>query len=100
MDDFGTGYSSLSHLRDFPLDRIKVDRSFVATAETDRHSMAVLEGISHIARKLDIAILGEGVETEEQLALLRRTGFDAVQGYLIGRPEPLSSSAEPSRLSA
>lgn len=100
MDDFGTGYSSLSHLRDFPLDRIKVDRSFVATAETDRHSMAVLEGITHIARKLDIAILAEGVETQTQLALLRKIGCDAIQGYLVGRPERMSSGSEATRLTA
>jgi len=95
MDDFGTGYSSLVHLRDFPVDRIKVDRSFVATAESDRHSMAVLEGITHIARKLDIAILAEGVETPAQLQLLREIGFDAVQGYLIGRPERLPDERAP-----
>jgi diguanylate cyclase (GGDEF)-like protein len=92
MDDFGTGYSSLAHLRDFPVDRIKVDRSFVATAETDRHSMAVLEGITHIARKLDIAILAEGVETTSQLQMLRHMGCDAIQGYLIGRPERFADS--------
>ncbi|WP_062120643.1 bifunctional diguanylate cyclase/phosphodiesterase [Aureimonas sp. AU40] len=100
MDDFGTGYSSLSHLRDFPLDRIKVDRSFVATAETDRHSMAVLEGITHIARKLEIAILAEGVETESQLTLLRSIGCDAIQGYLIGRPERMSLVDRNARRSA
>ena len=87
MDDFGTGYSSLVHLRDFPLDRIKVDRSFVASAETDRHSMAVLRGMILIARELDVAILAEGVETESQLKLMRAIGCDAIQGYLIGRPE-------------
>lgn len=89
MDDFGTGYSSLVHLRDFPLDRIKVDRSFVTTAETDRHSRAVLSGITHIARELGTSVLAEGVETEAQLALMRSIGCDAVQGYLIGRPERL-----------
>lgn len=105
MDDFGTGYSSLAHLRDFPVDRIKVDRSFVATAETDRHSMAVLEGITHIARKLGVAVLAEGVETPSQLQLLRDIGCDAIQGYLIGRPEPLLRAAQsqpstPQRISA
>jgi diguanylate cyclase (GGDEF)-like protein len=100
MDDFGTGYSSLAHLRDFPLDRIKIDRSFVTTAETDRHSMAVLEGITHIARKLDIAILAEGVETPSQLELLRSIGCDAIQGYLIGRPLPMAVQAAQVRLSA
>ncbi|WP_342166889.1 EAL domain-containing protein [Methylobacterium sp. SD21] len=89
MDDFGTGYSSLAHLRDLPLDRIKVDRSFVATAETDRHSMAVLEGITHIARTMNVAIQAEGVETTSQLQLMREIGCDAIQGYLVGRPERL-----------
>jgi len=68
---------------------------YVATAESDRHSMAVLEGITHIARKLDIAILAEGVETPVQLQLLREIGCDAVQGYLIGRPERLPDERVP-----
>jgi len=97
MDDFGTGYSSLAHLRDFPVDRIKVDRSFVATAESDRHSMAVLEGITHIARTLGVTVLAEGVETPSQLQLLRKIGCDAIQGYLVGRPEPFAHDA-PSRV--
>lgn len=96
MDDFGTGYSSLVHLRDFPVDRIKVDRSFVVTASTDSHSYAVLRGITQIAQDLGTTILAEGVETEEQLALIRAIGCDAVQGYLIGRPardaNPLETS--------
>ncbi|WP_234902088.1 bifunctional diguanylate cyclase/phosphodiesterase [Agrobacterium rubi] len=87
MDDFGTGYSSLTHLRDLPFDRIKIDRSFVATAETDRHSFAVLSGLVHIAQKMEIALLAEGVETEGQLELLRSIGCDTIQGYLVGRPE-------------
>ncbi|MCX4196616.1 EAL domain-containing protein [Methylobacterium organophilum] len=100
MDDFGTGYSSLAHLRDFPLDRIKVDRSFVATAETDRHSLAVLKGIMHIAKALDVVLQAEGVETPSQLALMREIGCDAIQGYLIGRPQRLVDSTVPMALSA
>lgn len=100
MDDFGTGYSSLAHLRDFPLDRIKVDRSFVATAETDRHSLAVLKGIMHIAKALDVVLQAEGVETLSQLALMREIGCDAIQGYLIGRPQRLVDSTVPMALSA
>ena len=100
MDDFGTGYSSLVHLRDLPLDRIKVDRSFVATAETDPHSMAVLEGITHIARAMNVAIQAEGVETTTQLQLMRKIGCDAVQGYLVGRPERLRLPEAPLALSA
>lgn len=91
MDDFGTGYSSLTHLRDLPFDRIKVDRSFVATAETDRHSFAVLSGLVHIAQKMDIALLAEGVETKGQLELLRSIGCNTIQGYLVGRPEPMTT---------
>lgn len=100
MDDFGTGYSSLAHLRDLPLDRIKVDRSFVATAETDRHALAVLKGIMHIARALNVALQAEGVETPSQLALMREIGCDAIQGYLIGRPQRLVERTVPLALSA
>ncbi|RYG95912.1 MAG: EAL domain-containing protein [Alphaproteobacteria bacterium] len=89
MDDFGTGYSSLAHLRDFPLDRIKIDRSFVATAATDRHSMAVVRAVTQIGRDLGIPILAEGVETESQMQLLRDIGCECAQGYLIGKPLPL-----------
>lgn len=87
MDDFGTGYSSLAHLRDLPLDRIKIDRSFVAAALTDKHSMAVIKAITQMGRDMSIPTLAEGVEDAEQLDLLRKLGCDAVQGYLIGRPE-------------
>lgn len=100
MDDFGTGYSSLAHLRDLPLDRIKVDRSFVATAETDRHSLAVLKGITQIARALNVALQAEGVETPSQLALMREVGCDAIQGYLVGRPQRLVERTVPMALSA
>lgn len=94
MDDFGTGYSSLAHLRDLPLDRIKIDRSFVATAATDKSSMAVLRAVTQLGRDIGIATLGEGVETVEQMRLLKSLGCDAAQGYLIGKPgavEPASS---------
>jgi diguanylate cyclase (GGDEF)-like protein len=90
MDDFGTGYSSLAHLRDFPLDRIKIDRSFVVTAQTDPHSLAVLRGIAQIGREMGVAILAEGVETEAQLELIRSIGCDDIQGYLVGRPAPMA----------
>ncbi|PZO79257.1 MAG: bifunctional diguanylate cyclase/phosphodiesterase [Mesorhizobium amorphae] len=89
MDDFGTGYSSLSYLRNLPFDRIKIDRSFVAAAEADNHSMAVLKAITQMGRDMRISTLAEGVETESQLKVLRALGCDAVQGYLIGRPEVL-----------
>ncbi|MCJ2055510.1 EAL domain-containing protein [Methylobacterium sp. J-048] len=87
MDDFGTGYSSLAHLRDLPLDRIKIDRSFVASALNDKHSMAVVRAITQMGRDMNIPTLAEGVEDAEQLDYLRTLGCDAVQGFLIGRPE-------------
>ena len=93
MDDFGTGYSSLSHLRDFPIDRIKIDRSFVTAANKDMHAMAVLRAVTQIGRDISIPTLAEGVETADQVRLLRSLGCDAVQGYLVGRPERMNTPA-------
>lgn len=86
LDDFGTGQSSLSHLRDFQFDRIKIDRSFVVRAGYDPRSMAVLRGIVGVGKELGVLTHAEGVETRDQLDLLRMIGCDAVQGYLVGRP--------------
>ncbi|KQT85757.1 EAL domain-containing protein [Aurantimonas sp. Leaf443] len=86
MDDFGTGYSSFAHLRDFGLDRIKIDRSFVQAAPRDKAALAILRGVVQVARDLGVRTIGEGVETAEQLDLLARTGCDAAQGYFIDRP--------------
>ncbi|MCJ2081293.1 EAL domain-containing protein [Methylobacterium sp. J-090] len=98
MDDFGTGYSSLAHLRDLPLDRIKIDRSFVAAALSDRQSLAVIKAVTQMGRDMGIATLAEGVETPDQLALLRAIGCDAVQGYLIGRPASVVQGRAPGEL--
>nr|WP_171070280.1 EAL domain-containing protein [Methylobacterium terricola] len=95
MDDFGTGYSSLAHLRDLPLDRIKIDRSFVAAALNDKHSMAVVKAVTQMGSDMGIVTIAEGVEDADQLALLRSIGCDAVQGYLIGRPERQMNSRLP-----
>jgi diguanylate cyclase (GGDEF)-like protein len=99
MDDFGTGYSSLAHLCEFPLDRIKIDRSFVAAAEHDVHACAIVKAVVALGRDIGVPTLAEGVETAEQLALLRGMGCDAVQGFLIGKPRPMAentaSSARP-----
>ncbi|MEX6509162.1 EAL domain-containing protein [Jiella sp. M17.18] len=86
MDDFGTGYSSLAHLRDFQLDRIKIDRSFVDASPDDAGAQAVLRAVTVMARELSIPTLAEGVERDEQLAKLVALGVDAAQGYLLGRP--------------
>ncbi|MAU99221.1 MAG: bifunctional diguanylate cyclase/phosphodiesterase [Fulvimarina sp.] len=89
MDDFGTGYSSLAHLCDFPLDRIKIDRSFVVAAQENSCAHGVVMAVVALGRHIGVPTLAEGIETEEQLELLRGLGCGAVQGYLIGKPARL-----------
>lgn len=87
IDDFGTGYSSLARLQSLPLDRIKIDRSFLADTRSQQ-SMAIARAISAIATELGLALTAEGVETSEQAALARELGCDEGQGWLFGRPCP------------
>lgn len=86
LDDFGTGYSSLSYLQSFPLDRIKIDRSFIASLGRTDRSLAIVRAVIGLAHGLGLPVLAEGVETSEQLATLVAEGCDEMQGYLIGRP--------------
>jgi EAL domain-containing protein (putative c-di-GMP-specific phosphodiesterase class I) len=86
LDDFGTGYSSFGYLRDFQVDTIKIDRSFVAGMADDRHSAALIQAILAMARGMDIEVIAEGIETEEQAKLLRLLGCRFGQGYGLGRP--------------
>jgi diguanylate cyclase (GGDEF)-like protein len=88
MDDFGTGYSSLSYLRNFPLSKIKIDRSFVADLTTATDRAVIVQSIIEIARTLDMTTTAEGVETEEQLAFLKAMSCTEAQGYLISKPVP------------
>ncbi len=88
LDDFGTGYSSLSCLKRFPIDRVKIDLSFVRDMVVDANDKALVEGILALSRSLQLGVVAEGVETEEQLALLRHMGCDYVQGYLLSPPVP------------
>ena len=98
LDDFGTGYSSLSYLEAFPLDRIKIDRSFVmALGQSDR-SLAIVRAVIGLAHGLGVPVLAEGIETEAQMSLLIEEGCDEMQGYLIGRPRSLAASEESKRL--
>ncbi len=91
LDDFGTGYSSLSYLRRFSFDKIKVDRSFVQGQAHDQGVRVILEAILGMCHKLGLAVIGEGVETRQQLGMLRQYGCTEVQGYLLGRPMPASA---------
>jgi EAL domain-containing protein (putative c-di-GMP-specific phosphodiesterase class I) len=93
LDDFGTGYSSLSYLQSFPLDRIKIDGSFVAKLGRHDDSTAIVRGVIGLARALRLPVLAEGVETEEQRRLLAQEGCDEIQGYWLGRPAPIQSYA-------
>jgi diguanylate cyclase (GGDEF)-like protein len=86
MDDFGTGYSSLSYLRSFPFDKIKIDRSFIKDIERNRGSAAIIKAIASLGASLGIRTTAEGIETEEQLEIVRRAGCTEVQGYLVSRP--------------
>jgi diguanylate cyclase (GGDEF)-like protein/PAS domain S-box-containing protein len=86
LDDFGTGYSSLSYLKAFPLDKLKVDRSFIKDMPQDVNDTKLVEAMLAIARTLELKVVAEGVETREQLAALRAMGCDAVQGYYCYRP--------------
>lgn len=86
MDDFGTGHSSLACLHQFPLDSLKIDRSFVANMERGRDFMALVHAISILARNLDISVVAEGIETSEQLSVLLSMDCHFGQGYLLGRP--------------
>jgi len=88
MDDFGTGYSSLSYLRSFPFDKIKIDRSFVQELASRGDSMAIVRAVAGLGKSLGISTTAEGVETNEQLALLRSEGCTEVQGYLFSPPRP------------
>lgn len=88
MDDFGTGYSSLSYLRSFPFDKIKIDRSFMADLTDRTDSQAIMEAVIGLGRSLGMSTTAEGVETEEQLAMVRAQGATEVQGFLFSPPLP------------
>lgn len=86
LDDFGTAQSNLSYLRGFPFDAVKIDRSFLRALKSDRHARALVEAMLAMARALGLDVIGEGVETEEQLDLLNHLRCRWMQGYLLGRP--------------
>jgi diguanylate cyclase (GGDEF)-like protein/PAS domain S-box-containing protein len=89
MDDFGTGYSSLSYLQAFPFDKIKIDQAFIANVSNPQ-SAAIIRAIIGLGRGLDLPVVAEGVETKEQLSFLSGESCQEVQGFLIGKPRPIS----------
>jgi EAL domain-containing protein (putative c-di-GMP-specific phosphodiesterase class I) len=88
LDDFGTGYSSLNHLRRFPIDAIKIDKSFTAEMASSDDTTAIVRAIVAMARSLGVQTVAEGVENEAQLRFLAALQCDRVQGYHLGRPQP------------
>jgi predicted signal transduction protein with EAL and GGDEF domain len=99
LDDFGTGYSSLAYLRSFPLDEVKIDRSFVRDLGCDRRARAIVGAIIALGRELGLRVVAEGVETEAQLAVLRELGCHQFQGYLLDG-EPVEGAELGARLQA
>lgn len=94
MDDFGSGYSSLSYLQAFPFDKIKIDRAFVMNLGRNPQSAAIVRAVIDLGHGLEMSIVAEGVETQEQLSFLADEGCDAVQGYFLGKPQPIGHYAE------
>ena len=86
IDDFGTGYSSLAYLRQFPIDALKIDRSFISGIATSRASTALIHTLVQLGKSLDIETLGEGIEQQSQLRRLQREQCDRGQGFLFARP--------------
>jgi len=91
VDDYGTGFSSLAYLRDLPVNELKLDRAFLAAADSDERAVAIIRSTVDLAHSLDMRIVAEGVETDANLALVAELGCDAAQGYLLGRPAPASA---------
>ena len=90
MDDFGTGYASLSSLQSFPFDKIKIDRSFISGVDSNHQSASIVRAVIGLSKSLRMPVIAEGVETEAERRFLAREGCPEIQGYLIGRPQPIA----------
>src|SRR5690625_4213206 len=86
IDDFGTGYSSFTYLAQLPVNRLKIDKSFISQICTNSETMKIVTGLVDLAHRLHLDVVAEGVETAEQLDLLRRIGCDLMQGYYYSLP--------------
>ena len=89
IDDFGTGFSSLSKLQDYPIDTLKIDRSFIKNVIVNEKTSAITKHIINIGRDLGFKVVAEGVETKEEYDVVREVGIDAIQGYYLYRPSPI-----------
>src|SRR5690606_11786164 len=86
LDDFGTGFSSLAYLKRFPIDRIKIDQSFIFNCDTDQDDAIISQTIIALAHGLKLKVIAEGIEKPEHIAFLKENGCDEGQGYFISRP--------------
>jgi EAL domain-containing protein (putative c-di-GMP-specific phosphodiesterase class I) len=94
IDDFGTGYSSMNYLKRFDVRALKIDKSFISGLPQDSENAAITRAIIAMAHGLKMAVVAEGVETDEQLTLLEQYGCDMAQGYLLGRPQSQEAIAQ------
>jgi EAL domain-containing protein (putative c-di-GMP-specific phosphodiesterase class I) len=94
IDDFGTGYSSLTYLRRFPVDFVKVDRSFIAGLPDNKDDLAIVKAVISLGRSLGLTTIAEGVETAAQLEQVHALGCDLCQGYHFSRPRPADELSE------
>ena len=94
IDDFGTGFSSLSYLKRLPVDKLKIDQSFIKDLTTDPGDAAIVTSMITLAHNLDLTVIAEGVENTEQLGFLRAERCDEVQGYLVSKPMPADSFSD------
>jgi len=94
IDDFGTGYSSLSYIKKLPVQRIKIDQTFVRNMTQDPNDCAIVRAIITLGRSLGLEVVAEGVETAKHLQSLREIGCEIVQGFLLGRPAPFAEISD------
>jgi diguanylate cyclase len=94
LDDFGTGYSSLNHVRSFPFEKLKIDKSFVQNMGADPKALSLIRTILALAANVGLTVVAEGVETPQQLEILRALQCGEVQGFLLGAPIPAEQVGE------